>query len=92
MESDIKPQPFQLFLLSKIKLPWLCFLGDPGVAGVECGVASFSRKISFSLINWLNWFNLLDGFIGKNDGEGSPNWRSSNDPDPETIKTISIIT
>ena len=75
-------------LLSKIKLPWLCFLGDPGVAGVECGVASFSRKISFSLINWLNWFNLLVGFIGKKDGEGSPNCRSSNDPDPERTKII----
>ena len=35
---------------------------------------------SFSLLNWSIIFG--GGLMGKNDGEGSPNWCSSNDPDP----------
>ena len=59
-------------------LPWVCFLGEAGVDNAVDANRSLSR--SFSLLNWFT--NFAGGLIGKNEGEGSPNWWSSNDPEP----------
>ncbi len=60
-------------------LQWLCFWGDPGRGGEGVGVASRSLRRSFSDLNCPT--NFAGGFIGKNEGAGSPKaWSFKDDP------------